>query len=148
MFKFQKSTERWWQKPLVVVGGRILPAELAVLAELTQAGESGVWMNSRGTKSGVVDVRRSPEGKFKTLRSPLPAFVGRLLQSIYEAAGLRKGAPDLVIWSNDTKKIRFVEVKCPHWDKPSKEQLRFLIEADRRGIPTLIAEWEFVAESI
>lgn len=95
----------------------------------------------------MIDLIRSPEGKFKTERVALPTFVSDLLVSIYEATGLSKGAPDLVVWNLGDQSIRFVEVKCPHWDRPSEEQLEFLLAGEERGIPTSIAEWEFVPDS-
>ena len=40
-------------------------------------------------------------------------------------AGLAKGAPDLVIWSEADTYVRFVEVKCPDWDRPYADRLLF-----------------------
>jgi hypothetical protein len=51
---FDRSDVRWWQKPLVRVGDRDLPAELVILQRELRPGEAGAWLNSRGTKSGVV----------------------------------------------------------------------------------------------
>jgi hypothetical protein len=48
--------------------------------------------------------------------------------------GLAKGALDLVVWNESTQQVRFIEVKCPHWDCPSAEQRRFLKVAKARGI--------------
>ena len=48
-----------------------------------------------------------------------------------------------MIWNADTKRIRLVEVKCPHWDKPSKEQEMFLQVAESTGVSAKIVEWEF-----
>ena len=60
------------------------------------------------------------------------------------AATHAKGAPDLVLWNESARTVRFVEVKCPHWDRPSAEQLKFLGAAEEQGVATSIAEWEFV----
>lgn len=64
---------------------------------------------------------------------------------MYEAAGVRKGAPDLVIWDVTTNGVRLVEVKCPHWDQTSDEQNQFVLVAKSLGIPASIVEWEFRA---
>jgi len=144
MLRFTKSHERWWQKPLAQLDDRPLPAELAVLFAELRTGESGAWLNSRGTKSGAVDLARSPDGKLETVRTNLPPFVSDLLRSLYEATGLAKGAPDLVIWNSSSSSVRFVEVKCPHWDRPSEEQLKFLAAAKEHGVEASIAEWEFI----
>ena len=82
---------------------------------------------------------------FNTKRKRLPAFVSKALAAIYEKSGLPKGCPDLVIWQPASERLRLVEVKCPHWDRPSAEQAEFMRVAASMGIPTSIAEWEFVA---
>lgn len=128
--------------------GRCIPAELAVLSMELRHGESGVWLNSRGTKSGVVDLVPSDTdavGSYRTCRVPLPTFVSKTLARMYGAAGVRKGVPDLVIWDAQTNGVRFVEVKCPHWDQTSDEQNLFLLVAKSLGIPASIVEWEFRA---
>ena len=136
----QRADQRWWNKPLVNYQGKILPAELVVLSIELKPEEDGRWMNSRGTTSGVVDyiVKQS-----KTVRKILPDNVSAVLKKLYEASGLSKGCPDLVIWSTTSDKMRFVEVKCPHWDRPSAEQDKFMSSAQRHGIVTTIVEWEF-----
>jgi hypothetical protein len=83
---------------------------------------------------------------FRTQREPPPDFVSEALAGIYEAAGLRKGCTDLVIWDVDTPAVRLVEVKCPHWDRPSVEQEKCLEPARCMGIPASIVEWEFAAD--
>ena len=142
---FRKSDERWWQKPLVLIDGRSLPAELVVLRRQVQEGEEGVWLNSRGTKTGVADLRRDASGNFVTVRIPLPDFVATRLHELYELTGPMKGAPDLVIWNVSNSSVRFVEVKCPDWDSPSDEQEIFLAEAARRGSTCSIVEWVFAS---
>lgn len=139
----QQSRERWWQKPLAEVDGRYLPAELVVLQRELRPGEAGVWLNSRGTRSGVTDLVRGPDGKYRTVRTDLPKFVRERLVALYASTGLAKGAPDLVIWNTDSATMRFVEVKCPHWDRPSSEQRDFLAAAEGAGMPSRIVEWEF-----
>ena len=146
MLHFQPANVKWWRKPLVRVGGRVLPAELAVLAKELGARERGAWMNSRGTTSGVVDLVPAPavrEAGYTTRRERLPGFVARALASIYRRACLAKGCPDLVIWNIDRNTLRLVEVKCPHWDAPTTEQERFMRAAARAGVRTRIVEWEF-----
>jgi hypothetical protein len=142
MLHFQRSSRRWWQKPLAIVDGRDLPAELAVLRGELRDGETGVWLNSRGLDSGTVDLTADGAG-FKTVRRPLPEFVSAMLRSIYSNSGLVKGAPDLVLWNEPTGAIRFVEVKCPDWDRPSRGQLVFHQAAKAAGCPVKVIEWRF-----
>lgn len=146
MIRLRKSAERWWQKPLAEVGGRPIPAELALLSLELRPGESGAWLNSRGTRTGVVDIMRTVGGKFQTVRIPLPSHVGDLLSSLYKETGLPGGASDLVIWGEASESVRFVEVKCPHWDKPSQAQTHFHDALSRRGIDVHVAEWEFESD--
>jgi len=122
---------------------RILPAELVILAGELAPGENGAWLNSRGLDSGVSDLLRSSLGEFKTKRIPLPKFVSTRLQQLYHKAKVKKGCPDLVIWNQETKQMRLVEVKCPHWDRPSPEQKLFIAAAESSGIGAKIVEWEF-----
>jgi hypothetical protein len=143
MLRLRQSKDRWWQKPLAEVAGRALPAELVVLRETLRRGEAGVWLNSRGTTSGVTDLVRGPDDRLKTVRGRIPPFVTAVLTSLLEQTGLAKGAPDLVVWNESTQQVRFIEVKCPHWDRPSAEQRRFLEAAEARGISTSVVEWEF-----
>jgi len=141
--QFKRSPERWWQKPLVVLAGRHLPAELVVLQASLRTGESGAWLNSRKVGQATVDLKRDQSGTFKTVRVVLPEFVASTLRELYEETMLKKGAPDLVVWHERTHRLRFVEVKNPRWDRPSNEQLQFLNAAQARGMSTEIAEWEF-----
>lgn len=120
-----------------------LPAELAVLKAELKSGEEGAWLNSRGATSGTAELIRDAAGKFKARRIELPSFVSSRVRAIYTSAGLSKGAADLVIWNRTSQAVRFVEVKCPHWDKPSMEQLEFLRVAAASDCPVSIAEWEF-----
>jgi len=143
MLQFERSSKRWWQKPLVIVDGKHIPAELAVLFANLEAQEMGAWLNSRGTKSATVGFAGSRSGEFKTLRAPLPDFVAVQLQGLYRESTLGKGAPDLVVWREADRSVRFIEVKNPHWDCPSPEQIQFLAAAQARGISTAIVEWEF-----
>ena len=133
------------EEALVVFNGRSLPAELVILFMELSAGENGVWLNSRQLQSGVVDLIASPEttGSYVTRREPLPSFVAEALKRLYQATGVKRGCPDLVIWNVRTRKIRLVEVKCPHWDRPTKEQELFLRAAQTAGVPAKIVEWEF-----
>lgn len=145
MIMLNDGGQRWWNKPLVKYRGRLVPAELAILAIELRAEESGLWLNSRGTKSGVVDLLCSKQGKYQTSRLPLPAFVAIFIERMYRAANVKKGCPDLVIWNAKTERIRFVEVKCPHWDRPSAEQKKFISAAESEGIAAKIVEWEFAS---
>src|SRR6266498_4576957 len=98
MYRFDKADRFWWRRPLVRMDGRAITAELAVLARELRANERGVWLNSRGRVSGVVDLVpfRGPKGPtFRTVRKPLPLFVAAALEDIYRRAELAKGCPDL-----------------------------------------------------
>lgn len=148
MYKFNKAQERWWNKPLVIIDEHPLPAEIAILYSELKEGEKGVWMNSRGTKTGVERVVECPQEnnfKLKTVRVNLPNLLSKTLSEIYASTGLKKGCPDLIIWNENTKNIRFIEVKCPHWDKPSMEQDVFLEEIQNIGLSAIIIEWEFIS---
>lgn len=133
----------WWRKPLLRFSRKILPAELVVLARELSGNEAGAWINSRGTTSGCVDLVRVGPRKFKTKRIPLPGFVSARLRRLYRTSRVKKGCPDLVIWNPKSARMRLVEVKCPHWDRPSKEQEIFLASARKTGIAAKIVEWEF-----
>jgi hypothetical protein len=143
IIKFLKSRQKWWQKPLADVGGRLIPLELAILELSLKPGEVGAWLNSRSRRSGVDDLTLDAKGSFRTNRIPLPDFVGEFLDRLYTSTGLAKGCPDLVIWDAATQRVRLIEVKCPHWDRPSREQIAFIEAAAELGIETAIAEWEF-----
>ena len=148
LIKFDSAGRRWWNKPLVLFEGRELPAELVVLAMQVSAGEHGAWLNSRGTRTGAVDLVASDVGgirTYKTRRVSLPDFVSSFLVKLYRATGLPNGCPDLVVWDMRTQAVRLVEVKCPQWDEPSQEQDRFLRAASDLGIQASIVEWEFSA---
>ena len=143
MLRLDRSAHRWWQKPLARFNNRDLPAELVVLIGELRESEGGAWLNSRGVTSGTVDLIREESGKFKSVREPLPAFVSAKLRDLYTRTGLSKGAPDLVLWGTITEEVRFVEVKCPHWDRPSGAQLEFHRAAETSGCSVKIVEWEF-----
>jgi VRR-NUC domain-containing protein len=146
MHIFRNAHKKWWQKPLIETGRGVLPAELAILKlELGEA-EDGVWINSRGTKTGVYDLEYI-DGKFQTIRKELPELVTRFLVDTYKSKALAKGCPDLVIWDIESESFRFVEVKCPRWDRLGKEQIAFIAHAKEKGIGTTIAEWIFEEDS-
>jgi hypothetical protein len=148
IIQFDPTKHRWWRKPLVAFKGRSLPAELAILyIELTED-EKGVWMNSRGLMSGVVDLIEQSQGSrstHKTCREALPSPVAEALRRMYKVAGVKRGGPDLVIWNLRTHQIRLVEVKNPHWDRPTAEQKMILKAAETAGVAAKIVEWEFLA---
>ena len=62
MLKLTRSNQKWWQKPLTYMNGKVIPAELAVLVESLRDGEDGAWLNSRGTKTAVVDLVKDSSG--------------------------------------------------------------------------------------
>lgn len=146
ILRFESAKQKWWNKPLIIFKGRVLPAELAILSLELGPGESGAWMNSRGIVSGVVDLQSSSgisKSALSTKRASLPGFVSEMLFQIFETANLKRGCPDLVIWDEQARRVRFVEVKCPHWDKPTREQEMFFKAAGDAGIDSKIIEWEF-----
>jgi hypothetical protein len=146
MLRFERATERWWNKPLVSLSGRILPAELAVLEAELAPGESGAWMNSRGTTSGAIDlILTGTRPAFKTRRISLPEFVSSLLRDVYKRAELKWGCADLVIWNAASREVRLVKVKCSSCDMPSREQRIFLQVAEEMGLETSVVEWEFAS---
>ena len=144
---FDRSDVRWWQKPLVQAGGRHLPAELVIMQLELRPGEAGAWINSRSKTSGVVDLIPDHSGRLKTRRVRFPQFVTDRLLAFYAQAGVAKGAPDLIIWSETGTHIRFVEVKCPDWDRPSAEQIVFHEAVRTLGSQCDIVEWRFKSEA-
>lgn len=143
MLRFSRSAQRWWNKPLVQHAGQHLPAELVILSLILRPEEEGTWMNSRGRVSGVAGLDLVDGEKRRTIRRSLPDFVSQALGEVYQEAGLTRGCPDLVIWNIHTRTIRLIEVKCPHWDRPSHDQQAFMRVAAWRRIPTEVIEWEF-----
>jgi len=143
MLQLTQSDKKWWQKPLAEENGKYLPAELVVLKRVIRKGEDGAWLNSRGTKTAVIDLVQDEKGNFRTVRISLPAYVHECLEQLYAHPEVAKGVFDLVIWRDSDQAIRFVEVKCPHWDRLTPEQKRFSELANDRHIETGIAEWEF-----
>jgi len=65
------------------------------------------------------------------------------MKAYYELITKYKQFDDLVAWNKSTKVLRFIEVKCPHWDRQSPEQLAFANLAQEQGISVNVAEWEF-----
>jgi len=132
-----QATSFTWEK--------VLTAELAVLASELNEGKQGVWLNSRSCTSGVTDlVRCGP--LFMACRVSLPPFVTSTLENLYSMANVSKGCPDLIIWHTQAQRIRFVEVKCPHWDRVSAEQDCFITASSAVGVSTKIVEWEFIED--
>ena len=73
MYTFESAKQSWWQKPLVKHDDKFLPAELVVLQVEKRDTEDGVWINSRGTKTGAYDLVME-QGKFRTLRRNIPTL--------------------------------------------------------------------------
>jgi hypothetical protein len=107
------------------------------------AGITGPTLLADGTLRNVARNEDWPEHDLSVpqlMRKSLAKTLGEL----YLEAGLSRGCPDLVIWNAQSQELRLVEVKCPHWDRPSRQQDLFMGVAARRGIPTEVVEWEFV----
>src|SRR5690242_4183102 len=99
IYRFARANDFWWRKPLVLLNGKAVPAELAVLAHVLEASEEGVWLNSRSRASGVIDLRRAASKKtYETVRRPLPLAVAKLVDQVNHRAGVSSGCPDLAIW--------------------------------------------------
>lgn len=145
ILKFRPAGEKWWNKPLVSHNRRHMPAELAILSLETGPTEAGAWMNSRGTASGVVELVFQSATARTTRRVSLPPFVSEVLKRLLSSAGLKRGCPDLVIWDEGTKAVRFVEVKWRLRDRPTDEQGLFFETARRKGFVSKVVEWEFCA---
>lgn len=139
MFILKRSSDRWCNKPLAEVFGRSIPAELAVLGRQLKGGERGAWLTPCA-KFAVVDLVRASNGEFQAEEIRLPDFVLNAIQRILRETGLKKGVPDLVIWSNAAESPRFIEVKRFRRDRLSVEQNKFLTAAGKNGS---IEEWDF-----
>ena len=142
-YRFENAGERWWQKPLAKTVHGIMRAELAVLKIELSPDEEGAWLKSRNPKRGTERVERISEGKYKTTARRMPGFVSNFLANVYESPELTSGCPDLVIWKESGETFRFVEVKCPHWDRLSKIQEQFITYARSQGIEAMVVEWVF-----
>lgn len=143
MFQLIPAGRSWWGEPLALLEGKCLPAELVVLKQQIKAGEAGAWLNSRGTKTAVIDLVEDDQGRFHTARIDLPSHVQECLESFYAHPEVVRGVYDFVIWGDSQQTVRFVEVKCPHWDRVTREQQRFRLLAEERDIEAEIVEWEF-----
>ena len=130
---------------MVLIDGGVTTAELAILKAELRPNETGAWLNSRGRTSGVIALHRDHDTKsgFRSMRVPLPGFVVAGLARIQRAANVAQGCPDLVIWRTDRESFRLIEVKCPRWDRPSREQRSFMRAALRRRVSATVVEWEF-----
>jgi hypothetical protein len=146
MHTFRSAGIYWWRKPLVLGKSGPIPAELAVLVADLRPGEKGMWLNSNGTKTGVVDLATSPAGTaqdvFETRRELMPISVSKLLQRLYRKAG-PKGRPDVIVWRGAGRNVRFVEVKRADRDRISPDQKRFHQLAAAEGVTTKVVEWQF-----
>jgi hypothetical protein len=145
MHKLETAHRKWWNKPLVKLYNRFLPAELAILSLEIRPGEQGAWLNSRNSDSGVVDLaRKVRNGKVQyiTRREKFPEFVSKKINNIFRLTKLKRGCPDLVIWDLEAQRLRLIEVKCPRWDKLTQDQQKFMHVAKLNGISVKIVEWE------
>ena len=124
MLLLDRANLKWWNKPLALHHGRALPAELVILDREVRSPEQGAWLNSRGTRLGVIDLQPDASGRLRTVRIELPKFVSETLADLYGWAGVTKG--------------------CPDWDAPSAEQAQFLATAGERGIISSVVEWRFL----
>lgn len=145
MIRFENAQQTFWNgKPLVRHQETVTTGELAVLAELCGTSEDGVWMNSRGVRTGVRSLQRKDLGQegYRTVRVPLPPDVSSKLATLYRASGLKRGCPDVVIWNQRGRLIRLIEVKGPR-DSVKPEQTQFIKTAEEHGIRCQIVEWGF-----
>lgn len=88
MLRFARASRFWWSKPLVLLRGKAVSAELVVLAREVSQSEEGVWLNSRSRASGIVDLEPvATKGTYQTVRKPLPLFVAAVLDKINQQSG-------------------------------------------------------------
>ncbi|MEQ1822181.1 MAG: VRR-NUC domain-containing protein [Fimbriimonadaceae bacterium] len=150
MILFDDPGVKWWNKRLVLSEGIVTTAELAVLGLSLSSREEGLWLNasglgwlSRGKElSGVTGLRATASG-YETERALLPLFVADTIRAIYVRAGVGKGCPDLVVWSSLDGSVRFIEVKCPRWDRVLDHQERFMEAARSFGVGVEVVNWSF-----
>ncbi|MEP1471756.1 MAG: VRR-NUC domain-containing protein [Halieaceae bacterium] len=142
MYLFSKSSERWWNKPLVVWNCKSIPAELAVLNIQLETWPNGAWLNSTKLSTGVVDLV-GQEASRKVERIPIPNWVKERLSQIYEQASVSKGCPDVVVWNEDTRAIHLLEVKRYKKDRLSVDQKRYMEVAPQMSVSSEVIEWDY-----
>jgi hypothetical protein len=145
MVHLPNAQAAWWLTPLVLHRGKPTVAELAILDLACGLGEAGVWMNSRGTETGVRDLVRNsakPSG-YEAIRVPLPPRVATTLRALYRKSRLDHGAPALLIWNDSGALVRFIEVKFGHGSDLNGVQRRFLECATAAKIACTRVEWAF-----
>ena len=84
-----------------------------------------------------------PAKSYETVRIPIPDFARDAITDVLEAADIARDCRDIMIWNDKVLSVRFVEVKCLHWDSPTSEQDVFFGAASNKGFEGKIAEWEF-----
>lgn len=123
---------------------------------MSNDGESGVWLNASSLKwlrfpsqkTGVARLAPRIVGctlGYETVRTALPLPVVEVLHEVYERAQITKGCPDLVLWRDGGQCTRFIEVKCPHWDRVLPHQTQFIVAANAMGMSSEVVEWEFAS---
>lgn len=148
MRRFRRADVTWWRKPLVRCDGRPTTAELAILHDMAGVSGRGVWMNSRGIKTGVSEliVDKSKASGYRSVRITLPARAAETLRALYRGSRLEKGCPDLVIWDRNGQLVRLVEVKWRGHDVESDEQASFMTYARKQKVACETVEWQFEGE--
>ena len=133
----------WWRTPLVLHRGKPTTAELAILDLQSGPGEAGVWMNSRGTDTGVRDLvrNRSKPSGYEAIRVPLPPRVATTLRALYRKSRLDHGCPELLIWDDAGTLVRLVEVRCASVTGARRVRPRFLECAAAAQIACETVEW-------
>jgi len=118
----------WSRKPMVAVGGRPVPAELAVISELALTGWQGVWVSAFGNW-----LRREwfPAPAFRTIAASGAAqWAAEIFAALKEANGGRlAGFFDVFAW-REPSEVLLCEVKVGR-DRIHPNQRRFLGNALR-----------------
>lgn len=119
-------------KPIVILDGEPLFAELAILRLLRAVGWEGVWIDTYRNK------RRVGMDEYASL----PPDQEALLQRIYQASGTRSGCFDVFCWREGA--VLFAESKRKGYDSIRPTQVRWLSSALGIRLPVeafLIVEW-------
>lgn len=124
--------DTYGNKPIVMLEGELLFAELAILRLFQAVGWEGVWIDTYRNK------RRVAMDQYTSL----PPDQEALLQRIYQASGTRSDCFDVFCWRD--KAVVFAESKRKGYDRIRPTQVRWLSSALGTGLPIeafLIVEW-------
>jgi hypothetical protein len=142
-YDFVPANARWFGKPLIDYEGCIVPGELGVLRHQLRADEQGAWVARMfGRHVPIVDLEQLPGDKFRHVQTSLPAFVEDSLADLKQATGQSGCIPDLLLWNDDTKRIRFIEIKGPS-DRIASHQIVFAEHIRQAGYEASVISYRF-----